>query len=201
MSTILAVVIFLISPYQSQENKAAAVSGSPVGLTFDEFKKVYPLARCFFADDKKLDTLEFCIFEPRKDTRVVLFDRFPVTREVVTFSNQKVNKVTATVSEKSMVVQTYLNEIVPKSDPIHECVELADRIAKYEADFHTQGIPQPDREHYRDEIRQATRAAEANGCGDVSTEALTTWAYHGERIEVKYKDENITEIKLSALEK
>jgi hypothetical protein len=80
MSTVLAVAILLISPYQSpiQENKAAAVSGSPVGLTFDEFKKIHPLARCFFADDKKPDTLEFCIFEPRKDTGVVLFDRFPV---------------------------------------------------------------------------------------------------------------------------
>ena len=201
MNAVLAMTILLMYSYQSptQENKPAVLSGSPVGLTFDQFKIAYPLARCFFTEEKKADTLEFCIVEPPRDTKVVLFDRFSVTREVVTFSDQKVKQVTATLSEKSMVVRKYLDEIVPKSDSIHECMELAQRIAKYEADFHTQGISQPDKDHYWEEIRRATIAVEANGCGNASTQELTTWAYHGERIEVKYKDENITELKISAL--
>jgi hypothetical protein len=55
-----------------------------------------------------------------------------------------------------MVVRKYLDEIVPKSDAIHECMELAQRIAEYEADFHTKGISQPDKNHWWEEIRQAT---------------------------------------------
>jgi hypothetical protein len=202
VNAVLLITILWMSFSQSptQENKPAVLSGSPVGLTFDEFKKVYPLARCFFADDKKADTLEFCIVEPpNKDTRVLLFDRFLVTREIVTFSDQKVKQVAATLSEKSMVVRKYLDEIVPKSDSIHECMERAQRKAEYEADFHTRGLSQPDKDHYWDEIRQATLAVEANGCGSTPTGTLTTWEYHGERIEVKYEDENITEMKITAI--
>jgi len=199
MGTIL-ITIFALVFHQSPATavKPEVPSGSPIGLTFDGFKKVYASAKCFFADEKKPDTLEFCIVEPAKDARVVLFERFPVTREIVTFDDGKVRKVTATVSEKSSVVRKFLDEIVPKSDPLHECLERAERTATSEAEFHTKGIPEPDRAHYKEEIRQATFASEAFGCGNVSTETLTAWVYRGEHIKVTYQDEGITEMTISA---
>jgi hypothetical protein len=198
MRTLLSLSILLLlwpqTPPQGQ--KPTVTSGSPVGLTFEAFKKLYPSARCFFADDKKAESLQFCIVEPTKDAKILLFDRFSVMREVVTFGEGEVKQIKATLSETMVSVRKYLDEVIPKSDPIRDCVETADEIAKYEADFHAKGIPEPERAHYQDELREAIRAYQELGCGKTSTETLTSWRYHGEQISLAYKDEGITEMKI-----
>jgi hypothetical protein len=201
MRTLLGISILLILPFQTptDEKKPLVASGSPVGLKYDAFKKLYPTSRCFYADDKQAETVQFCVVEPSEGSKILLFDRFSVTREVATFNDAKVVWITARLDEKTMNVRKYLDEAIPKSDPVRDCMERADRIAKYEADFHTKGIPEPDRAHYQDELREATLAYDAIGCGIVSAETLTSWRYRGEQIIVTYRDENITEMKILGL--
>jgi hypothetical protein len=186
MRTLLGLsILFMLWPQTStHENKPTVASGSPVGLTIETFRKLYPSARCFFADDNKPETLEFCFVEPAKGDKIMLFDRFSVIKGMVTFGKGKVKEITATLDEKITNVTRYLDEVSPKADMIKDCVERVDQIAKHEAEFHTQGIPEPDRAHYQDELRQATRAYNALGCGNLSAEHLTSWKYRGEEITV-----------------
>lgn len=122
MKTLLSLSILLTLWLQApaQGNKPPVSSGSPVGLTFDNFKKLYPSARCFFADEKKAETLEFCVVEPTKDSKILLFDRFSVTRELITFNQGKVIQIKATLTQKESSVRKYLDEVIPKFDPIHD---------------------------------------------------------------------------------
>jgi TonB family protein len=93
-------------------------SGSHLGLTLAALQKLYPSARCYYADDKKPETVEFCVVEPAKDIKLLLFAKLSVTREVATFGGGVVNRINATLSEKITNVWKYLGEVIPTSDPM-----------------------------------------------------------------------------------
>lgn len=176
-------VLLVLCPQARTQNGSAIKSGSPVGLTFEAFVKQYSTsARCFFGDDKKPETLEFCFVEPKKDGEILLFGRFVVIKEMVTFADGKISEMTAAVKEKPANVTKYLDAVSPKPDLIKDCVRRADETAKYEAEFHSQGIPDPDKGHYEDELREASLEYHALGCGDISAETMTSWKYQGEEI-------------------
>lgn len=178
-------ILLMFWPQTATENKPAVSSGSPVGLTFEAFMKQYPSsARCFFGDDKKPETLEFCFVEPTKDDEILLFGKFPVTKEMVTFKDGKVGEVTATLDEKITNVTKFLDEVSPKPDLIKDCQENADEIAKHEAEFHTHGLSGADKVHYESEIRESARAYYSLHCEDISAKSITSWKYRGEEIVV-----------------
>jgi len=68
-------------------------SGSPLGLTLAGLQKLYPSARCYYADNKKPETVEFCVVEPAKEAKLLLFGKLSVTREVVSFEGGVVNGI------------------------------------------------------------------------------------------------------------
>jgi TonB family protein len=93
-------------------------SGSHLGLTLAELQKLYPSARCYYADNGKPETVEFCVVEAVRDIQLLLFGKLSVTREVASFEGGVVNRINATLSEKITSVRKYLGEVIPTSDPI-----------------------------------------------------------------------------------
>jgi TonB family protein len=93
-------------------------SGSHLGLTLAALQKLYPSARCYYADNKKPETVEFCVVEPAKDAKLLLFGKLSVTREVASFGGGVVNGINAMLSEKITNVRKYLEEVILTSDPM-----------------------------------------------------------------------------------
>ena len=93
-------------------------SGSQLGLTLARLQKLYPSARCYYADNKKPETVEFCVVEAARDVQLSLFGRLSVTREVASFEGGVVNAINATLNEKITNVRKYIGEVIPTSDPM-----------------------------------------------------------------------------------
>ena len=93
-------------------------SGSHLGLTLAALQKLYPSARCYYANNRKPETVEFCIVEPAKDAKLFLFGQLSVTRELTSFGGGVVSGIDATLNEKITNVRKYLQEVIPTSDPM-----------------------------------------------------------------------------------